>query len=58
MDCVHVGQTVFSVKNLCSLVMVDTFWDILPLRFPNFRNFSVAPVTSSCCFVRSNTLFS
>ena len=53
--CVQVGHTVFSLKNLCSLVMVATLLDILPFRLFNFDNFWVAPVTSSCFLVRSFT---
>ena len=37
------GQTVFSVKNLCSLVIVDTLLEILPLRSPSLRSFFDAP---------------
>ena len=48
---ITVGQTVFSVKNLCSLVIVDTLLEILPLRFPNFTKFT------SCSSYSFNSLF-
>ena len=55
---VQVGHTVFSVKNLCSLVMVDTLLDNLPFRLFSFFNLDPAPVTFSCSFRRSSTLLS
>ena len=55
MSCPQVGQTVFSLKNLCSLVIVPTFWDNLPLRLFSFTNLSPASVTICCSFVNLKT---
>ena len=60
MSWVHVGQTVLLVKNLCSLVMVVTFCDNLPLRFPNFLSFALDPeysTTSLFLFVNNSSSF-
>ncbi len=40
-------------QNIC--FMSSNTWDIFPLRFPNSRNFFVAPVNNSCFSVSPNT---
>ena len=46
--CVQVGQTVLSAKNLCSFVIVDTLFDIWPLKLFSLDSFLSAPTNFSC----------
>ena len=51
MSCPQVGHSVFSVKNLCSLVIFETLLEILPFKLFSLTNFSLAPVTLSCSLI-------
>ena len=53
--CVQVGQTVFSLKNLCSFVMLDTLFDICPLKLFSLDSFLSAPTNFSWSSLRPET---